>query len=153
MINFVKTDSQHPDFIALVRLLDAELAIRDGDDHAFYSQFNKIDAINHVVLAYSENKAVGCGAFKPFSEKEVELKRMFVAPENRNQNIGSLLIGQLEKWALELGYQACVLETGINQPEAIRLYQKNGFVRIDNFGQYAGIDSSLCFSKTLRPTT
>ena len=37
-----------PKFIGLVKLLDADLAIRDGADHAFYSQFNKIDKIKHV---------------------------------------------------------------------------------------------------------
>ena len=54
MINLVRTNSGNPDFTGLVKLLDAELAERDGEDHSFYSQFNKIDKIKHVVLAYEK---------------------------------------------------------------------------------------------------
>ena len=41
----IRTSSDHSDFIQLVRLLDADLKIRDGDEHAFYDQFNKIQHI------------------------------------------------------------------------------------------------------------
>ena len=43
MITFIRTDSGNTDFVDLVRDLDAELRVRDGDDHAFFAQFNKID--------------------------------------------------------------------------------------------------------------
>jgi putative acetyltransferase len=46
-MNLVRTTSQHQDFIELVVHLDAHLAITDGDEHAFYNQFNKIDAIKN----------------------------------------------------------------------------------------------------------
>ena len=52
MINIIRTSSDNHDFIELVRLLDADLAIRDGDQHTFYDQFNKIDNIRYVVVAY-----------------------------------------------------------------------------------------------------
>jgi hypothetical protein len=55
MITIIRTTSDNHDFLELVKLLDADLAIRDGEDHSFYSQFNKLDKIKHVVLAY-ENK-------------------------------------------------------------------------------------------------
>jgi len=51
MITIIRTGSDNLDFIELVRLLDADLAIRDGDKHAFYDQFNKIDNIRYVVVA------------------------------------------------------------------------------------------------------
>ena len=34
MINITRTDSDNPDFIELVKHLDADLAIRDGADHS-----------------------------------------------------------------------------------------------------------------------
>lgn len=64
MLSLVKTNSENPDFIALVRLLDADLAERDGAEHSFYAQFNKIDAIKHVIVAYADGKPAGCGAIK-----------------------------------------------------------------------------------------
>jgi len=143
------TDSTNPDFVALVRLLDAELAIRDGDDHDFYHQFNQIDAIKHVVLAVENGRPVACGAFKEFAPDTVEIKRMFTLPEARGRGIAARILAELEAWAAELSYKKCVLETGINQPEAIALYRKCAYRQIPNYGQYAGVDTSLCFEKRI----
>lgn len=147
MIRILRTDSYHSDFIKLVKLLDADLAIRDGNDHLFYAQYNKIDNIRHVIIAYENEIPVGCGAIKEFEENTMEIKRMYVAPEYRKKGIASFILGELEKWAAELSYSRCVLETGKKQPEAIALYTKNGYKSIPNYGQYAGIDNSMCFEK------
>jgi GNAT superfamily N-acetyltransferase len=149
MITLHRTNSENPDFIALVKLLDADLAIRDGADHAFYAQFNKIDAIRHVVLAYEGDMAVGCGAIKEFSPDAMEVKRMFVRPEGRQKGIASMVLGELERWAAEMSYRRTVLETGMKQQEAIELYTRRGYTRIPNYGQYAGVENSLCFEKIL----
>ena len=149
MIIRKRTSSDDPDFIALVKQLDADLAIRDGEDHSFYAQFNKIDKIKHVVIAYDDARPVGCGAIKQFDEDTMEVKRMYVSPEVRNQGIATMILHELEKWAAELSYTKCVLETGKRQPEAIALYEKNGYSRIPNYGQYIGIENSVCFEKQL----
>lgn len=75
---------------------------------------------------------------------------MFTSAEARGRGIASRILDELESWALELGYSKCILETGFKQPEAIALYQKNGYSRIDNYGQYAGVETSLCFEKEVR---
>lgn len=146
-----RSSSSNPDFIALVRLLDADLAIRDGEDHAFYAQYNKIAHIQHVIVAYQGETPVGCGAIKLYEPGVVEVKRMYVSPEVRNAGIATLILTELEKWANELSMVKCVLETGKNQPEAIRLYEKNAYQPIPNYGQYAGIENSVCFEKRLDP--
>lgn len=145
----LRTDSKNQDFINLVKELDADLAIRDGDDHAFYDQFNNIDMIKHAIVLYENNKALGCGAIKQFGENAMEVKRMYTSPKNRGRGLASRVLTALETWAKELGYNKCVLETGINQPEAIALYEKCGYRRRDNYGQYAGVESSFCFEKVL----
>lgn len=142
-----RTDANDPDFIELVRHLDAELAIRDGDDHAFYDQFNKIVHIRHAIVAYLDGRTAGCGAVKPLETGVMEVKRMFVLPEFRGKGIASKVLAELERWALELGARACCLETGQNQPEAIALYEKCGYQHIPNYGQYAGVGNSICFRK------
>lgn len=142
-----RTDSSDVDFQNLVKLLDADLAVRDGEDHAFYHQFNSIDMLKNCVVAYSGDHAAGCGAFKPFSEDTVEIKRMYTDTENRGKGIASKILNELEIWAKEEGYSKCVLETGIAQPEAIALYEKRGYCRIPNYGQYIGVDNSVCYEK------
>lgn len=149
MITLKRTDSANADFVALVKLLDADLKVRDGDDHAFYDQFNKIDHIRNVVVAYDDGNAVGCGAIKPHGEDAMEVKRMFVSPEMRGKGIAAKVLGELELWAKELGYARCVLETGKKQPEAIGLYKKNGYEIIPNYGQYKGVENSICFEKNI----
>jgi len=149
MIQFIRTTATHPDFITLVQLLDADLKIRDGEDHEFYHQFNGMEGLDHVVLSYMDNKLVGCGALKRYDEQAFEVKRMYVLESFRGKGIASQLLKQLEEWSKELDIYTCLLETGVNQPEAIGLYRKNKYVQISNYGQYAGVKTSLCFRKNL----
>jgi GNAT superfamily N-acetyltransferase len=149
MITLIRTDSSNTDFLALVRHLDADLALRDGEEHGFYAQYNKVTTIRHVIVAYEDNVAVGCGAIKEFDAASMEVKRMYTPPEHRGKGIAVQVLHELEKWAEELGYKKCVLETGKKQPEAIALYAKCGYSVIPNYGQYAGVENSVCFEKLL----
>ena len=149
MATFQRTSSDNLDFQDLVRLLDEDLQTRDGDEHSFYSQFNKITNIRNVVVCYIDENPIGCGAFKEYDQNKVEIKRMFVRSEYRGQGIGLDILSELELWALELKYSATILETGKKQPEAIKLYQKAGYRTIENFGQYKNIENSVCMTKTI----
>ena len=149
-MSFLKrTTSADNDFQNLVALLDRDLQIRDGDEHSFYAQFNKIDSIKNVVVYYEENEPIGCGAFKQWEPTIAEIKRMFVETEHRSKGIASVILTELENWAIEIGFTACVLETGKKQPEAIRLYTKNNYAIIPNFGQYENVENSVCMKKEL----
>jgi GNAT superfamily N-acetyltransferase len=148
-MEIVRTDSSSADFRELVLLLDQDLQIRDGAEHGFYATYNKIDSIAHVVVAYENGTAVGCGAIKRYSEQVVEIKRMFVRLECRGRGIAGQVLAELERWGVELGYAEAILETGKKQPEAIRLYQKSGYELIPNFGQYQGVENSVCMKKVL----
>ena len=147
MIRLVRTDSSNNDFVELVKLLDKELQIRDGSEHSFYSQYNKIDKIKNVVVAYEDDVAVGCGAIKEYESNTMEVKRMFVKDEYRSKGIATKVLIEIEQWTKELGYNKCVLETGFKQPEAIHLYKKNNYKVIPNYGQYAGVVNSVCMEK------
>ncbi|QPH37989.1 GNAT family N-acetyltransferase [Pedobacter endophyticus] len=148
-IVLIKTNSDNTDFRQLVILLDKYLAVTDGDEHAFYDQFNKVDAIKEVIVAYKNETPVGCGAIKPFSDTTAEVKRMFVHPDFRKQGIAAKLLTELEQWAAALGFSECILETGKRQTEAIAFYRKMSYKVIPNYGQYIGIDNSVCMAKSL----
>ena len=149
MVNLIRTDSDNADFRELVALLDVDLQIRDGAEHSFYAQFNKIDKIRYAVVAYENEKAVGCGAFKEYADGTAEIKRMFVRPENRGRGIAGKILTELETWAKELNYSECILETGVKQPEAIRLYQKSGYEITPSYGQYLNVENSVCMKKSI----
>ena len=149
MNKFIRTNSENEDFQKLVRQLDTDLKIRDGEENLFYAQFNKIDKIKFVIVAYENEIAVGCGAIKEYLPDTMEVKRMYVVVDRRGKGIASNILKELEKWAMELNYDKCLLETGKKQPEAIELYKKNGYQIIPNFGQYENVENSICFKKIL----
>ena len=150
MIKIIRTDSDNQDFVELVKCLDSDLAERDGSDHSFYAQFNKIDKIKYVVVAYENGKPIGCGAIKEYTPNTVEIKRMYTSPGSRGKGIATKVLSELEIWATELSCEKCILETGKRQPEAIGLYKKNGYKIIPNYGQYANMENSMCFEKEMK---
>lgn len=148
-MKLTRTNSDNLDFQKLVEALDADLKIRDGEDNVFYAQFNKITAIKHAIVAFDGDLPVGCGAIKQYSDDTMEVKRMYVLPTKRGHGIAASILGELESWTKELNYARCVLETGQKQPEAIALYKKQGYQIIPNYGQYEGVENSVCFEKIL----
>jgi GNAT superfamily N-acetyltransferase len=147
MIHCIRTNSENEDFQNLVRELDKDLSIRDGAEHSFYAQFNKIDKIKYAIVAYENEEPVGCGAIKEFSPEIMEVKRMYVPLKRRGEGIATIILKELERWTADLNYKKCMLETGKRQPEAIELYRKNGYAIIPNFGQYENVENSVCFEK------
>jgi RimJ/RimL family protein N-acetyltransferase len=146
----LRTTSENLDFTNLVQLLDADLKIRDGEEHEFYAQINKTAILKNVIVFYEKDIAVGCGAYREIDTKTLEIKRMFVLPEYRGKGIASKILCELELWALELNFTKTILETGINQPEAIALYKKSGYSITENYGQYIGMENSVCMQKILK---
>ena len=144
-----RTDSDDLDFRKLVVDLDKYLAEVDGDEHAYYAQFNGIAEIPNVVVAYAEAEPIGCGAFKRYDDSTVEIKRMYVAPDQRGKQVGAQILSELEGWASELGFAATILETGHKQVAAVKLYKNSGYKVTPNYDQYVGVENSICMKKSL----
>lgn len=144
-----RTTSDNEDFGNLVVHLDAYLKVLDGDDHAFYAQFNKTNLLKNALICYDGDKAIGIGAYKEFEPNVAEIKRMYTLPEYRGKGIAKAILTELETWAKEEGYTTSILETGYMQKDAIGLYQKLGYHVIENFGQYAGVENSVCMKKMI----
>lgn len=149
LVKVIRTTSGNHEFRKLVQELDDDLMKRNGEAQNQYHQYNKIDHIKHAVLIGFGSRFVGCGCFKRFDDHTVEIKRMFVKPEMRGNQLAARMLQELEKWAMEEGYTNAVLETGIRQVEAQRLYSVAGYVQTQNYGQYLGMSDSLCYRKNL----
>jgi putative acetyltransferase len=149
-IKFRRTNSSNPDFQFLIQALDEDLYKRNGEGQLIYRQYNQVDQIKHVMIVYVDGEPVGCGCFKKFDPETVEMKRMYVLPGMRGKQLAAKLLLELEKWALEEGFHNAVLETGLRQVEAIRLYTVAGYLRTENYGQYIGMEDSICYRKDLK---
>lgn len=103
------------------------------------------------LLAWFGSDAVGCGALRPFAATPgtAEIKRMFVLPSARGKGIGREILRELEKHARGFGYTRLCLETGVRQPEAVALYEKEGFLPIPRYPPYADNPRSRCFAKAI----
>tara|TARA_B100000795_G_C22526881_1_gene333558 strand:+ start:190 stop:642 length:453 start_codon:yes stop_codon:yes gene_type:complete len=150
MNRIIRTDNKSLDFKSLIIELDAYLKITDGEDHQFYNQFNSLEKIKNVVVAYKNEKAIGCGAFREFDSNTVEIKRMYVKEGYRGKGIANTILTFLEHWAKEKGYKKSILETGNRQVEAISFYKKSGYRSIPNYGHYTQMNDSNCFKKLLK---
>ncbi len=148
-MQITRTHSENLDFVQLVKELDAYLTICDGDEHDFYDQYNHIELLPNVVVVYLNGEAIGCGAFKEYAKGVAEIKRMYVHPKGRRKGIAATILKGIESWALEKGYQSCILETGKRQLEAVEFYPTQGYAITDNFEPYVGMENSVCFKKEL----
>jgi putative acetyltransferase len=119
-------------------------------ESAYLLDIDELDAPNvSVFVARLEAEAVGMAALVERGDGTAEIKRMYVTAWARGHGVASDILNALHKHAVLRGITAIQLETGPLQPKAIALYERHGYVRIPNFGQYVGDEFSLCFEKRL----
>ncbi|SRR5579884_4013239 len=142
-------DVRSADAVQLVACLDEELDRLYG---AVPDQFTAANALaEHAtfLVGYVAGRPVACGAFRALDDSAVEVKRLYVEPEFRGRGLARRLLAELEGRARRSGFSLARLETGVRQPEAIRLYESAGYRRIASYGIYAGNADSICFEKPL----
>ncbi|MBP2651916.1 MAG: GCN5-related N-acetyltransferase [Firmicutes bacterium] len=150
-MNFIYTNGCNQDFIKLCRLLDDYLnEIAGGEkNRAQYIQYNTLEDIHDVVLAYADNVPIGCASFKFYEAGAAEVKRVFVKKNFRGTGIAKQLMSLLEKRALTKGFCKLLLESGAPLVEAMGLYQQIGYSVIEKYGQYKDLQESICLQKIL----
>ena len=146
----VEVDFDNPAAAALRQAQRDEIAIRYGRPDSEPGPAPTADDITAFFVAFDENdNPLGCGGLRQRSDTEAEIKRMFVAPEHRGSGVSTAILQRLEQYGRERGWARLVLETGDQQPDAIRFYTREGYERIPNFGYYVDSSYSLCFAKAL----
>jgi GNAT superfamily N-acetyltransferase len=142
-----------PDAARLIAALNAELTAafpEPGATHFSLSETQVVDGDGAFLVAYLDDRAVGCGAVRRLDETTAEIKRMYVDPSVRGRGIGRALVEALEREARRLGATRIVLETGARLTSAVQLYAAMGYGRIPLYGEYlSSPDTSVCFGKSL----
>lgn len=140
----------HPDAVALRARQRAEIAVLYGTPDSEPGPAPSAADSAVFLVAYGPGGApVGCGGLRALGAGTGEVKRMYVVPDRRGTGVAGRLLGGLEEWARRQGWGALRLETGDRQPAAVRFYTRCGYVRIPNFGPYAGGNASWCFERRL----
>lgn len=151
IIRVERADPTLPVCEQLMQELSAELGALYGDDGVGnFSAAQVMVPRSAFVVAWLNGDAVGCGAIRPMAESHVaEVKRMYVRPQMRGKGISRRVLLTLEALAKEFDYTTLRLETGLRQPQAMGLYETEGYRRIPCFGDYALDPLSVCYEKAL----
>ncbi|MEO7273870.1 MAG: GNAT family N-acetyltransferase [Vicinamibacterales bacterium] len=150
-----RADLDSPDVTALIGALNLELSglyPEPGATHFGLQPSDIAPGRGALLIAYQEDRPVGCGAVRLINPATAELKRMFVEPTCRGSGFGRRLVEALEQEAIALRAVRIVLETGIRQTAAIALYARCGYAPIPLYGEYtASPGTSVCLGKQISP--
>jgi len=149
-MNIAQESPNQADVIAMLNKLDAycgELYPAESNHLMDITSLMQDDVV-FLVARDAQGRAAGCGAYVDRGDY-AEVKRMYVEPDTRGQGVGRKLLAEIARRARAAGLPALMLETGISQPEAIGLYERDGFVRRPPFGDYQLDPLSLFMARTL----
>lgn len=149
-MKIIKTDPWSKDAIMLMEELSKTLKKITGDsgENSFDLKDVCVPRSLFVVEYDHEEKAIGCGAFRPINEEVAEVKRMF--SKEKSKGVGGKILSYLEKEAYNMGYSKLWLETRIINERAVEFYKKRGYHQISNYGKYVGNEKAICFEKILK---
>ena len=151
-VSVQRADILSPMAQALIEALNTELTEVYPEEGACHFRLDANEVANGngaFLIAFRSSKPVGCGAVRRIDANTGELKRMYVLPEERGRRVGQAILSALENEAKTLHLTRLVLETGVRQDRAQRLYRQAGFSPIDKYGEYTNSPLSICMAKEL----
>ncbi len=146
-----------PQVVELLASLDRYLAALYPPEANFIMDLQALLAPEvSFFVARDGEQIVGTGAFRRMQgeaatggEPYGEIKRMYVDPSRRGERIGARLVQTLEDTLRSEGYRLALLETGPEQLEAVRLYERCGYQQRGVFGLYPDNGLSAYYCKAL----
>lgn len=129
--------------------MEKELAARYGipDQETDRPTAETVDVF--LIARDAAGEATGCGALRLLPDGTGEIKRMYVSPDARGTGVAAALLRALEDHARQRGADTVQLSTGVEQPDAIRFYDREGYRRTDGYGPYRGHPMAVCFARRL----
>ncbi len=135
---------------ALVEAVQEEYVVRyGGRDAAVVDPAEFEPPLGLFLVAHVDGEVAGSGGWRAHGDGSVEVKRMYVAPRFRRRGLAQVVLDALERTAARAGHRAVVLNTGPEQPEALALYDRCGYVPVPGFGVYADEEGAVFLGKPL----
>lgn len=150
-IEFLWTDGSNKDFLVFYRKTEDYYSKIVGgvSNRAGFVPYNLSESISDVLIAYSDGTAVGCAGLKRYSDADVEIKRVWVEPDCRGKKIAAQIMERVEEKARRMGFKRVILQTRPIMPDAVGLYEKRGYVLIDNYPPYDKLEGAICMALNL----
>ena len=146
-------DPRQPAIRQMIAELNAYLLTLSPPEACYHMTAEEMaDPSTTVFVARTpEGRAIGMGSLRREGDGIAEVKRMYTRPEARRQGVSRAVLARLEQRGAGLGYRRLKLETGTAQPEALALYEAQGWERITPYGRYGDDPQSVCFAKDVGP--
>lgn len=125
------------------------LEIQNYDDELLHLEKKYGMPDGRLYIAYIDEKPAGCVALRKLDDKNCELKRLFVRPEFRGQNLGHILIKQIIDDAKSIGYESLFLDTLPFLKSAIHLYKTFGFNETEPYNN-SPVDTTIFMKLDLK---
>jgi putative acetyltransferase len=147
-----------PDVAAALARLDAYLArlYAPEANHILDAEALLAPDVCFYVARGEGGALIGTGAFRAMRGEPAtdgapygEVKRMYVEPQARGQRVGAALLDAIEAGMRDARLGLALLETGRDQHEAVRLYERRGYAPWAAFGGYPDNGLSLFLGKRL----
>lgn len=149
-IRIEQESPRQSDVLALIQALDQYQTALYPPESNHLLDVNSLCAPDiRFFVARIDGVALACGALRIVAAEYAEVKRMFVSPQARGTKLGSRMLARLEQQALAEGVRVVRLETGIHQPEALRLYRSAGYIEREPFGSYQPDPLSVFMEKRI----
>lgn len=150
-IEYKWTDGKNKDFQRFYLITEEYYSKIVGgiENRSSFVPYNISDSITNVVIAYYGDIAIGCAGLKRYSDDDVEVKRVWVESNYRRKHIASGLMEMIEKKAKQQGFRRTILQTREIMIDAVRLYSKRDYYRIENYPPYDKLEGAICFAKEL----
>ena len=143
------TDKHNADFLRLTRQLVSEYVAQFGMEALAYCPEEALEQVACALVAHCGGVPVASGALRRLDDTTAELMRIYVLPEHRRQGLGAMIVGALEREAKRLEFERLSLVTGADMPDALSLYDRLGYSRIENYGSNCGDEICVCMAKRL----
>lgn len=141
--------TDHADAHTLLSAFNADMWERYPEERHQLPTTTRLSADLIFIVAYHDERPVGCGGYRPIDAQTVEIKRMYTTVEARGNGVATAILTQLERWAVERGFSTVILETAIRQPAAMRLYERCGYMQRDCAGYIPPNPLSRCYEKQI----
>ncbi len=134
----------------LVERVQQEYVVRYGGRDAAEVDPAEIEPPSGLYLVVEvDGVPAGCGAWRLLPSGDVEIKRVYVEPAFRRRGLARHLMAVLEESAARAGHRRVVLNTGLEQPEAVALYDSLGYRPVEGYGVYACAPDAVFLGREL----
>jgi len=150
-LDYVWTDGSDDTFRKFYLITEAYYSSLVGgeENRRGFIPYNASSAVENVLIVFSDGVPAACAGLKRYSEKDAEIKRVWVEPAFRGRHIAAEMMRRLEEKAKTQGYERMILQTRERMKDAVHLYIGQGYQRIANYPPYDHLDGAVCLAKAL----